>query len=323
MTKDASSHRDFSDPRCRSFTLIELLIVISIIALLIAIMTPSLHNARRRVLVMACPIAYSATDWSLWITDPRGKRHLKVSDGPAYWARWSPSGDRMVHEFGGGGSLAIVDPVADTVKIIATPGSNNSEWYDGQTVLGFGSGSLWLTSDVESGSTRAWMTLPEAGLGAYPHVYTYPHLTDGAITCEPDQNNSNTLDVYIRERSNWNRTKTIWEDTANNQGDHFARPDWLGERVAWTRNRNTNSGGERHIALKSLDDPPNLPPTIIGDQFANAIFCDWTPDQKLLVIVDDVDELSLVIMGLDGGGRGTTECKMTTTKTLILLKFKW
>jgi len=44
----------FNRPSRRAFTLVELLVVISILALLLAILTPSLHRAREMARLITC-----------------------------------------------------------------------------------------------------------------------------------------------------------------------------------------------------------------------------------------------------------------------------
>src|SRR5438105_5350241 len=106
---------DRAERHSRSFTLVELLVVIAIIAILIAILLPVLQRVRRRAIVLASPIVYySAGDNTLRLTDPKGNFDIEVtpSFGPDTGRHpgmpmWSPSGQRIGFELNNWGPPSL------------------------------------------------------------------------------------------------------------------------------------------------------------------------------------------------------------------------
>jgi hypothetical protein len=53
------------------------------------------------------------------------------------------------------------------------------------------------------------------------------------------------------------------------------------------------------VAVKSIDDDPSVPPTLVGTNFPYVMFCDWTNNDDLLVVITDTDT-KLAILKQDG-----------------------
>ena len=74
------------------------------------------------------------------------------------------------------------------------------------------------------------------------------------------------------------------------------RVDPLGQYVAWTLWRKSRP----YIAYKGVNELSSAPPSLLGDQYSSAYFCDWTEQADLLANVKDKAKWKLVILRRDG-----------------------
>jgi hypothetical protein len=280
----------------------ELLVSVAIIGVLIAILLPAAMKVRRMALVLACPIAYQAEDRSVWLCDPEGKYQLQIT-GPntaGHWIRWSPHGDKFLTEDPIGVNL-IVNPASMTINVV--PGLDNAVWIDNHTIIGtryFGSyDELWRTN-TDNGTLCRWKANKDMGLpyGGVTSDYN-PILTTGFIACEADCLWSPTADVVLRDQD-WNLGKTIWRDPNNDFEDYNVRLDYFGEYAAWSRGRDPGPGQKKVVAMKAIDAPSSDPPTLLGLNYENVTFCDWTPHGDLMVLITENKKRQLAILDKQG-----------------------
>ena len=268
----------------RGFTIVELLVVIAIIAILVAILMPALQKAKRKAMILASPVAYLGTDSRIHLTDPSGgmdtalavvkrDQSCPVCHTPPVW---NPSGTKIAFRMMQNGQFqtGMIDPYSGTVTKQPEMGQHFMNWLDSDRYAEvMGPGADIRVKDANTGTHLA--TVPNqakivfiapAPLGA-PAPYV-------AIT------KSRGLCSVVLLRKDMARGKRIWEERVSGQNSlEGPRMDPHGEYVAWTGFRR---GTDKIIHFKHVNDPPEITPTAIGEQFLRAYFCDWTEEGTIL-----------------------------------------
>jgi len=303
----------FSPSRIRAFTLVELLVVIAIIMLLIAILLPLLWKFQRRAAVLVCPIVYAAPDGSVRLTNPRGSFDIELAPyGTVCWntaiqyPSWSPDGTRIaftIHEDKKGQPLrhyiGICNPATGKVtRLDSVTGPPESfqgflpGWADHDQLIELTRGKVHLR-DADSGQVTGTIHVPWQD--TYVSLSRLPLCADGHYVTWLGGADGQRIVIL---RKDFTVRKTIWVERASPSYAHPApRCDPFGEYVAWTT-RDPAAGGMR-VAMKPIKAPSYAPPDILGRQFRNASFCDWTEDGRLLVVADGslaiIDRLDTLI----------------------------
>ena len=302
-TKNASA-TDPHRPCDRSFTLIEILIVIAIIAILLAMLVPSLTRARRMAAAVACPIVYLAEDFTVWATGPHGSYNVQLFDGRGGEPFWSPTGNRIAFNSNEDATphIIILNPMTSRTQRFPTVLAGGfSQWIDGEHFVDTSSHlKVICIRSANTGAVVRRITYKEAGIGHNIEFYPDLHFAGGYVTAEREFDSTTCTDIKVRDRD-FRLVRTIWEDRRENTEDQSPRVGPFGRWVAWSRGRTTGAAPAFLIALKRLDAPASKRPKEILPEGAEDVrVCDWTPDGQLLILMKQAGTWRLAIVDKTG-----------------------
>jgi hypothetical protein len=175
---------------------------------------------------------------------------------------------------GGPSAMGILNPMTGKQKV--DPDNSMSPfvgWVDSTRYIAANRGDLHFMS-ADSGKVVETV----ANTSGVMFLAPAPTSAPGPFIASVGQRNG---DAIMFRHSDLGAGHLVWTEPspAGPQGQETPRVDPLGEYVAWTLHRT----GRAFVAFKSVGDSSLTPPTLLGQQYQHAYFCDWTEQGTLLI----------------------------------------
>ncbi|HEX2971004.1 MAG TPA: prepilin-type N-terminal cleavage/methylation domain-containing protein, partial [Tepidisphaeraceae bacterium] len=284
-------------PRRKAFTLVELLAVIAIISVLIALVLPALKSARRRALVLVCPIAYVGVDGFVHLTDPEGKCDLQVTErAPGQFAEgvfWSPSGQRLVCQAGLTLIIYVLDPASGQVMTRASFSGIILNWLDDDQLLASNPRGVYV---INANTGQVVKTYPDLRMPPGPGQASPLPLQCAPRAFIATWNPPETSDLLLAQ---FKKDMIAGPTIPGSWGAVDPRVDPGGEWVAW---RDVIHMPHR-LGLRRLKDPPFVPSTVFAGEFRSIRLCDWSEDGNLLLVNATEDNQTWTLALYDKTGK--------------------
>lgn len=286
--------------RRHAFTLVEVLVVLGIIVIVLTFLLPVITKARRKALVLACPIAvcdYSRTSVSadLVLTTPNGSAEVNLDLPRGFVAtheggcQWSLSGQTLA---------VLIKRISDSPQqdlLILRPMTNERFHHPDireHDYVGLVDDDHFMAKEPHSAQVFLRSVRTGAKLKAIPPIKG--GIVIRTIRPVPPGNNTPYIAVLTDGsvtllRKDFSRGKTIFQPQIPGVRVRHENlgVDPHGQWAAWTEE------SSHRLGVKGVRAPAAaLPDYLTTPSFVN-YFADWTPDGHLLVSVD-ADKLAII-----------------------------
>ncbi|MCY2950961.1 MAG: hypothetical protein NTU53_03175 [Planctomycetota bacterium] len=262
------------------------------VVVILAMVVGGIWKTGRKAIVSACPIAYVGTDRRLHLTNVTGTLDVELagpavdegSGGSTPPPAWSPFGTKILYH-------PYVTTRPAQKEIVVQEPMSGRQWtlklIKEGWIAGWASDENVLECHVGFRDVRTGALLQEVPREGF-HVRQISPLPRGVgggfVAIGPERDGDS---VHLRDRG-FDNPRTIF----NSRGNCVPRVDPRGEWVGWTNEQFHRAGYPdgylgKVIQIKRLNEAPESLPRVLGEQFAHAVFCDWTEDGDILANVQE------------------------------------